>query len=167
MTIDLRDKAAVEHKLWTEIEDTRFGMLATVDHIREHFHPMTAFCEPESGQIWFYTHSDSVLAVAAQGGAEAMFVFVSLDRELQASIHGELHTTLDQIHRDKFWSSTVSAWFSKGKDDPSLTMLCLDCRETIVWISDVAGVKLRWEIARANLTGSEPQIGGKVALNLG
>ncbi|HEX4742133.1 MAG TPA: pyridoxamine 5'-phosphate oxidase family protein [Caulobacteraceae bacterium] len=167
MTTDLRDKAAVEHKLWAEIEDTRVGMLATVERIQHHFQPMTAFGEPESGRIWFYTRSDSDIAVAAEGGAEAMFVFVSRDRELQASIRGELRTTLDQLHRDKFWNSTVAAWFSRGKDDPDLTMLCLDCQDTMVWISDVGGVKFAWEIARANLTGTEPRVGGKTTLDLG
>lgn len=167
MTIDLRDTAAVERKLWIEIDDTRFGMLATVDGSPNHFQPMTAFCESESGRIWFYTHSDSDLALAAQGGAEAMFVFVSRDRELQASIRGVLRTTLDQLHRVKYWSSTVSAWFPKGKDDPELTMLCLDCQETVVWISETGGVKFAWEIARANLTGSEPDVGGRAILDLG
>ncbi|MBV8681492.1 MAG: pyridoxamine 5'-phosphate oxidase family protein [Caulobacteraceae bacterium] len=167
MTTDLRDKAAVEHKLWIEIGDTGFGMLATVGGAQRHFQPMTAFCEPESGQIWFYTHDNSELAVAAQGGAEAMFVFVSRDRELQASIRGELRTTHDQLHRDKFWSSTVAAWYRKGKDDPDLTMLCLDCKDTMVWITEAGGAKVAWEIARANLTGSQPEIGGKATLNLG
>src|SRR5580692_10763742 len=115
MTTDLRDKAAVEHKLWSEIEDTRFGMLATVERIQDHFQPMTAFCEPETGRIWFYTRADSDLAMAAEGGAQAMFVFVSRDRELQASIRGDLRTTLDVLHRDKYWSPTVAAWFPKGK----------------------------------------------------
>jgi general stress protein 26 len=166
MTTDLQDKAAVERKLWAEIEDTRFGMLAAIARIQDHFQPMTAFSEPESGRIWFYTRSDSDIAIAAEGGAEAIFVFTSKDRQLQASIRGALRTTLDQLHRDKYWSSTVAAWFPKGKDDPHLTMLCLDCEDTQVWISEVGGVRFGWEIARANLTGSLPNVGGKVNLDL-
>lgn len=167
MPTDLRDKAAVEQKLWSEIEDTRFGMLAVIQRVQDHFQPMTAFCERESGRIWFYTRGDSDLAMAAEGGADALFVFVSRDRELQASIRGELRTTADQLHRDKYWNSTVAAWFPKGKDDPDLTMLCLECQDTMVWISDVGGAKFAWEIARANLTGTEPHVGGKATLNLG
>jgi general stress protein 26 len=167
MTTDLHDKAAVEHKLWEEIEDTRFGMLATIEAVQDHFQPMTAYPEPEAGRIWFYTRNDSDLAVAAQGGAEAMLVFASRDRELQASIRGELRTALDQLHRDKYWSSVVAAWFPKGKDDPHLTMLSLDCQDALVWISEVGSVKFGFEIARANLTGAAPNVGGKVALDLG
>jgi general stress protein 26 len=167
MTTDLQDKAAVERKLWAEIDDDRFGMLAAIDRIQDHFQPMTAFSEPESGRIWFYTRSDSDIAVAAEGGAEAMFVFTSKDRQLQASIRGELRTTMDLLHRDKYWNSTVAAWFPKGKEDPHLTMLRLDCQDAQIWISEVGGVRFGWEIARANLTGSEPNIGGRVSLDLG
>ncbi|HEY1927372.1 MAG TPA: pyridoxamine 5'-phosphate oxidase family protein [Caulobacteraceae bacterium] len=167
MTTDLRDKAAVEHKLWAEIADTGFGMLATVTHVHDHLQPMTAFCEPESERIWFYTHGDASLALAAEGGAEAVFICVSRDRELQASILGSLHTTLDLLHRDKFWNSSVAAWYPKGKNDPSLTMLCMDCRDAMVWISEAGAMKSGWEIARANLTGSEPHLGGRTTLHLG
>jgi general stress protein 26 len=167
MTTDLQDKAAVERKLWAEISDTRFGMLATVDRVQDHFQPMTAFPEPESGRIWFYTHSDSDLAISAEGGAQAMFVFAARDRQLQASIRGELRTALDLLHRDKYWNSTVAAWFPKGKEDPHLTMLCLDCQDSLVWVSEVGSVRFGFEIARANLTGAMPDVGGKVALDLG
>ena len=166
MTTDINDKAAVEKKLWSEIEESRFGMLAPVDPT-EHFQPMTAYVEPESSKIWFYARNDSEIAKSAENGAEAMFVFMSKDRQLQASIRGEMRATMDVIHRDKFWSPVVSAWFPKGKDDPHLTMLCLSCDDAQVWLSEIGTVKFGWEIAKANLTGSEPELGGKTALKLG
>jgi general stress protein 26 len=167
MTTDIHDKAAVEKKLWAEIEDTRFGMLAPVGPISDHFQPMTAFAEPESGKLWFFTRTDSDIAISADAGCEAMFVFMAKDRSLQASVRGELRTTFDALHRDKFWNPVVSAWYPKGKDDSHLTMLCLDCEDAQVWISEVGSVKFGWEIAKANLTGREPDVGGKVSLRLG
>lgn len=166
MTTDIHDKAAVEKKLWSEIEDGRFGMLAPVAGRREHFQPMTAYAEPEAGKLWFYTSTDSDLVTAASSGVEAMFVFMSKDRKLQASIRGQMRATLDAMHRDKFWSPVVSAWFSKGKDDPHLTMLCLDCQDAQVWLSEVGTVKFGWEIAKANLTGAMPDVGGMTKLKL-
>lgn len=167
MTTDLKDKAAVEAKLWAEIAESRFGMLAAVGSPQEHFQPMTAFAEPESGSLWFYSRAESDLAMACQGGAPGMFVFLSHDREMQASIHGELRTTLDELHRDKYWSSAVSAWYAKGKTDPQLVMLKFSCADAQIWISEVGGVKFGWEIAKANLTGARPEIGGMVSLALG
>jgi general stress protein 26 len=150
MTTDLRDKSAVEARLWEEIEASRLGMLG----------------EPESGRLWFYVKSDSDIAIQAQGAAEALFVFISADRKLQASIRGVVSTNLDILHRDKYWNATVAAWYPKGKEDPGLTMLRLDCKDAQVWISEVGLIRFGLEIARANLTGAEPHVGGRVSLDL-
>lgn len=166
MTTDLKDKAAVEAKLWAEIGDSRTGMLAPIRAPQDHLQPMTAYPEPESRTLWFYARAGSDLAVTCQVGTHAMFVFVSRDGEMQASIHGELRTTVDELHRDKYWSSTVGAWYPKGKADPQLVMLRFSCADAQIWISEVGGVKFGWEIAKANLTGSRPEIGGMVSLSL-
>ena len=165
MTTEIQDKAAVEKKLWEEIEDTRFGMIAPA-HSHEHFQPMTTFVEAESGKLWFYSNDQTDLASIAAGGVEAMYVFMSKDRQLQASIRGTLTASHDTLHRDKYWNSVVAAWFPKGKDDPHLTMLCFDCIDSQVWISDAGSVKFGFEIAKANLTGTLPHLGDKTKLSL-
>jgi general stress protein 26 len=166
MTTDIHDKAAVEHKLWAEIAETRFGMLGAARAEGAHFAPMTTFAEPETGSLWFYTQTDNSLAEAAQAGATGLYVFMSKDRKLQASIRGRLTASTDPLHRDKFWSPVVSAYFPKGKSDPHLIMLRLACEDTEVWLSDSSVVKFAFEIAKANLTGAAPDLGGKAALNL-
>ena len=165
MTTDIKDKAAVEQKLWDEIGDTRFGMVG-LTNTRDHFQPMTTFVERETGKLWFYSQDTTDLAAAASNGAEAMYVFMSKDRQLQACIRGTLTATHDTLHRDKYWNSVVAAWFPKGKDDPHLTMLCLDCEDSQVWISEVGTVKFGVEIAKANLTGTLPHLGDQTRLSL-
>ena len=159
MSIDIHDKAAVEERLWSDLEKNRFGMLGAVGLPIRHFSPMTAFAEPESGKIWFYTSKELY-------GAPAMFILMTKDQQLQACIGGELRTAFDALHRDKYWSPMVSAWFPKGKDDPSLTLLCLQCEDAEVWISEEGPVKFGWEIAKANLMGSTPDVGGHATLTL-
>jgi len=166
MTTDIHDKAAVEHKLWAEIAETRFGMLAAAGPEPAHFAPMTTFPEPETGSLWFYTQTDNTIAEAAQGGVTGLYVFMSKDRTLQASIRGRLTASVDPLRRDKFWSPVVSAYFPKGKNDPHMIMLRLECEDTEVWVSDSNVVKFAFEIAKANLTGAAPDIGGKAALKL-
>jgi len=166
MSIDIHDKAAVEHALWAEIAETRFGMLAAAQAGGEHFAPMTTFAEPETGSLWFYAQADNRIAEAARGGVTGLFVFMSKDRKLQASIRGRLTVSLDPLHRDKFWSPVVDAYFPKGKNDPHLTMLRLACEDTEVWLSDSNPVKFIFEVAKANLTGAAPDLGGKAELNL-
>jgi len=90
MSTDPHDKADVEKRLWKEVEDARFGMLGLVGS-HQHFQPMTAFAEPETGQIWFFTRDDTDLAqaVTADGG-DAMFVVQAKDGDFQACIGGRL-----------------------------------------------------------------------------
>ena len=92
---------------------------------------------------------------------------MSKDRQIQACIRGTLTATLDTLHRDKYWNAVVAAWFPKGKDDPHLTMLCLDCEDSQLWISEIGTAKFGFEIAKANLTGTLPNLGDKTRLNLG
>ena len=164
MTTDIRDRAAVEKELWRELERSRCGMLGAEHVLRGHFVPMTAFAEPESGKIWFYTNRSSDLAGAGERGAPAVFIVMAKDQELQACIRGELRSSSDSLHRDKYWGPMVAAWFPKGKEDPNLTLLCLICEDADVWVSDAGRLKFGWEMAKANLIGSTPDVGGHVHL---
>jgi general stress protein 26 len=164
MTTDTRDRAAVEKELWRELERSRCGMLGAGRSPHGQFVPMAAFAEPEVGKIWFYTQRGSDLAGVGEQGAPAALIVMAKDQELQACIRGELRTSFDALHRDKFWGPVVSAWFPKGKTDPNLTLLCLTCEDADVWISDAGMVKFGWEMAKANLTGTTPDVGGHVRL---
>ncbi len=43
-------------------------------------------------------------------------------------------------------------------------MLCFDCHDAEVWISEGGLVKFAWEIAKANATKTAPNVGGKANL---
>jgi general stress protein 26 len=164
MKVDIKDPADVEKRLWAEMEQSRFGMLGATREGSRHFNPMTAYAEPESNTIWFYTHKTTDLAKAAEGGAEAMFIVMAKDQDFQACIAGELTTKQDTLHRDKYWSPMVSAWFPGGKDDPDLTLMAFSCKDADVWVSDAGALKFGWEVAKANMTSTTPDLGGQAHL---
>ena len=165
MHLDMRDKAAVEKRLWDELDEARSGMLGAPDAAAG-FHPMKGFVERESGSLWFFTSRETDLARAVRNGVGATFIVLSRDQAFQTCIRGRLSPSLDALHLDKFWSPTVSAWFPKGKADPDLELLRLDCAEADVWVSVSGGLKFGWEIAKANLTGAAPDISGHAHLAL-
>ena len=161
MSIDMNDRAAVEHRLWDDVERHQVGMLGLVGNADHQ--PMTAFVEREHEQIWFFTRADTDLARQIGEGREGMFVFQH--KELQACILGELTLRHDEARIGKYWNAVVAAWYPQGKDDPRLTMLCLDCRDANVWLSQAGPVKFAWEIAVANATKHEPHLGGRANLH--
>jgi general stress protein 26 len=167
MSTDPHSPADVEKHLWSEIDKARFGMIAIVDGPPQHFQPMTAFAEPEAGELWFFTRAETDLARDASHGAHtAMFVLQAKDRETQACVSGELTVEMDRDKIEKWWSPMLAAWYPGGKDDPDLRLLRLKCQDARVWISDSGPVKYLWEVAKANATGQTPDLGGRTDVSL-
>lgn len=165
MSTDINDRAAVERKLWKAIgDDNGTVMLGAHTHPMQHFQPMTAFCEEEAGKVWFFTRTDTELALSIAEGKDAMMV-VQRSR-FQACVSGELTLQHDIARIEKYWNPVVAAWYPEGKGDPRLTMLCLDVRDAQVWLNEAGPVKFAFEIAKANMTGREPDLGGSRRLNL-
>jgi general stress protein 26 len=155
------DPAAVQTRLWDEIEKQRTGMLGLMGGT-QHFQPMTAFAERETSQLWFFTLKDTDLAHAADGGM-AMFVFQQKD--LQACIGGSLSLAHDRERIDRYWNPVAAAWYPGGKDDPNLTLLRLDCADAEVWLSETGPVRFAIEIARANAGKRPPDLGERAHLD--
>ena len=130
----------------------------------QHFQPMTAFLDREAQQIWFFTYRDTDLAQAVgDGGGHAMFVFQ--ERDLQACIGGRLTLSHDAERMARFWNPMVAAWYPEGKDDPRLTLLRLDCEDAQVWLTEAGPARFAFEIAKANATGTRPDLGERRDLN--
>lgn len=163
---DVHDPKDVEERLWKEIPKGRTGMLGTVgsEHAG-HFQPMTAFPDPDGGVIWFFTRTETDLARAANG-ARAMFVIQSKDEELQACIGGRLTQDRRRDVIDRNWNPMVAAWYPDGKDDPALTLLRFDCDDAAVWISDAGPIRMLFEVAKANIAKTMPDLGGRANISL-
>lgn len=153
-------QAELEQRLWKEIEKARYGMLGLVGRVpAKHFQPMTAFCEPDNGQIWFFSRTDTDLAQQVERGAEAMFVVQAKDQGFQACVGGRLSQHFDAKRMTDYWSPVVAAWYPEGQRDPRLTLLRLDCTDAQVWLSETNPLAFGFQIVRANMTGREPDVG--------
>lgn len=165
MGADNQDKAAVESRLWHEIEKNGTQMLGVVGGEPRHFQPMTAFVERETSQLWFFTYKDADIAeTVASGEAQAMFVIQG--KELRGCIGGRLQLSHDPARIDRYWSPTVAAWYPGGKDDPRLTLLRFDAEDAHVWIDAAGPLRFAWEVAKANANHERPDVGGRTSLDL-
>ncbi|MDZ4374193.1 MAG: pyridoxamine 5'-phosphate oxidase family protein [Phenylobacterium sp.] len=155
--------AEVQDRLWKAIEDHNTGMLG-LTHGKHHFQPMTAFVERDTGTLWFFTKRDSDLARDVAAGADAAFIFQ--DRKLHTCMDGRITAVDDRERIDRFWNVHVAAWYPDGKDDPSLTLLRLDVNEAAVWLTEAGPIRYAFEVARANLGGTTPDIGERRDVNV-
>ena len=162
MTTDINDAAAVERRLWDEIERDQVGMLGAVGGAAQHLQPMTAFVESAANRLWFFSRNDTDLVAEIGPGRQAMFVFQQ--RDLRACIGGKPSVRPDRERMDRYWNAVAAAWYPEGKDDPRLTLLCLACEDAQVWMSEVGPMRFAWEIAKANATGQAPDLGGRTSV---
>lgn len=162
MSLDPEDRAAVQTRLWDQVEKRRVGMLGLIG-ARQHFQPMTAFVERGDNQLWFFTYRDGDLAESIAGGGSAMFVFQGED--LYACVSGALSLEIDRERMDRYWNPVVAAWYPEGKDDPRLTLIRMDCDDAQVWVTKGGPVRFGWEIAKANASHERPDLGGQTRLD--
>lgn len=155
-----------EGEFWKRLESSRTGMLGR-DQPGYHAQPMMAFREGESGVIWFFTRDDTDLAREAASGQSATFTYASKDQEVWACIQGMLSVTpRNPALIDKHWNPILAAWYPEGKDDPHLTLLRFDAGDGRIWVSKKGAVGFFYEVAKANLTKTTPDVGGVADVNL-
>ena len=154
--------ADIEHHLWDEIERRPVGMLMMTSGAPRHAQPMSAFAERESRRLWFFADAEAEIARSAGRDGESMFVYQHGD--LYACIGGRTSVQHDSARIDKYWNAVISAWYPGGKNDPRLTMLCMDCDDAEVWLAATGPMKFVWEITKANATRRQPALGGHTHL---
>jgi general stress protein 26 len=157
----------VRQRLWREIDKGTTVMLGLTGDPAQHFQPMTAFCEKdEGGPVWFYVRKDNDLVRQAGQGRSAMFNFMNRSHDFIACVAGALQADHDPERIQRFWNPVVAAWFPEGKDDPNLTLLRFDPEDAQVWLSHGNPIRFGWEIAKANLTKTQPDVGDTAHLRL-
>ena len=158
--------AEAEQHFWDSLKKSNTGLLG-LDQPGYHAQPMTAYREEETGTIWFFTLDTTDLAKdIANGGTKGMFTYGSKDQHVWACFHGSLSLRRDQDVIDKHWNPILAAWYPEGKDDPRLTIIRFDGDDGRVWVSRKGAAGFFFEIAKANLTKTMPDVGGVANVNL-
>ena len=126
----------IKEEFWETVADSPFMMIG-LSGDQHHQIPMTAQLDKEANSaVWFFTSKDNRLAK----GGNAMAQYVGKGHEMFACINGTLTEEMDKSRIDDLWNNAVSAWYDKGKEDPSLLLLRFDLADAEIWEAD-PGVK--------------------------
>lgn len=150
----------IKAEFWDAMEDVSECMLGIKG---DSLIPMTpkVLDDAKDGKIWFVTAEGTGLHMSIKGGAREARMVVSERREgIWADVEGTLAAENDSKVLDEIWSSMMGAWFEDGKQDPDVRLMSFTPRTAEATITDDNPVRFFYEIAKAKVTETKPDLGG-------
>lgn len=161
MTKPTRADAHID--LFDRLSSVNAGMLGLKDDLK--LVPMSHQIGQDTDRLWFITAEGTDLQKAAsQGAVEAIYVLAEGGKGLYARLHGSLSQNDDPARLDEVWNAIAGAWFEDGKRDPDVRLLEFRLTEGEAWLTSTSGLRFLYEVAKAKLTGEEPDMGEHVEL---
>lgn len=143
---------------WDRLGAVNAGMLAAGESPR--FMPMSHNADREGRRLWFITARGTDLVEATEAGPVAsVYLVADGGKGLYAQINGTLEQSTDRAKLEEIWNVVASSWFDGGKDDPDLRLLSLSVTGAEVWATTASGLGFMFQVAKAQLTGAEPDMG--------
>lgn len=145
---------------WDAMEDVSECMLGIKGDFMV---PMTPKVrdDAEDGKIWFVTAEGTDLHKATKGGAEeARMVVSARNQGLWADIEGTLAAENDPKVLEEIWSAMMGAWFEDGPQDEDVRLMSFTPRHAEATITDANPVQFFYQIAKAKVTDTKPDLGG-------
>ena len=153
-------------KLWAMIKDIRVAMMTSWDGEQLHARPMYGHQEEFSGKLYFFTKIDSGKSREIGRFDKINLAYADVADNTYVSISGQGSLSTDRARMKEYWSPMTSAWFPDGIEDPQLALIEVRAETAQYWDMTSSGMRYLWEVARANLTGSPPELGESGKLEL-
>ena len=149
---------APEQQLWDRLDRQRAGMLGVAGDAG-HMQPMSHFADTKLKTLYFVISRDAGLVRDIGQGAMAEYVIIGQDEDYHASLRGPIRQSENREKLEEIWNSLVSAWFERGPEDPNVVLLEMPLRDAAIWASTDSRVEFALEIAKAHVTGDDPDVG--------
>ncbi|WP_134726942.1 pyridoxamine 5'-phosphate oxidase family protein [Paracoccus luteus] len=142
---------------WQRLDGINAGMLGCAPDWR--LVPMSHYADPDQGALWFITAEGVHIEKALRDGPQqAVHAVGDGSGKLYARIEGQLSLSNDAAKLDELWNTVAASWFEDGKRDDDIRLLKLTLTEAEVWATD-SGLAFLYQVAKARLTGAEPDMG--------
>ncbi|GAA2235750.1 pyridoxamine 5'-phosphate oxidase family protein [Herbiconiux moechotypicola] len=116
------------------------------------------------GELWFFTQHPSPKTDDIASDPHVNAAFESGKGYL--SIAGTATVVQDAEKIDELWSTSAEAWFPEGRDDPSVALLRVTADSAEYWSTDEPGVVTLFKVAKAAVTGGQPDVGENRVVDL-
>ncbi len=147
-------------KVWDLIDDIKFAMLVTrgVDG-RLYARPMAAQEKGVDDLLWFFTAADTPKVMEIEDNPTVLLTYAKPEDQSYVSISGTARIVRDQAKIDELWSEPLKAWFPKGKDDPNVTLICVEPESAEYWDNPSSAFVQAFGYMKGKLTGRPENLG--------
>jgi len=123
-------------KLKEMVSKCRVGMLGTYGSDGMHFSPMSHVDIDDLGNLWFFTSNESGKALNIKDDPSILLNYVHEADSTFLSIEGTAHITVNKAKMRELFNPFIKAWFPKGLNDPTLSLLLVRPVEVEYWVSN-------------------------------
>ncbi|WP_417622878.1 pyridoxamine 5'-phosphate oxidase family protein [Parasphingorhabdus sp.] len=146
-------------ELYDMIEDVGTAMLVTENAGELRSRPMTGKLYRDSGEIWFLAERESEKIHEIAEDMTSNLSYASPEKETYISLSGTSILSRDLEKIDDLWGPWAKAWLQCEKDDPKVAAICFRPQIAEYWSSASSSLVQAWEIAKATVTGEQPDSG--------
>ena len=147
------------------VRGIKFAMTTfTTDSGHLHAQPMTTQEQEFDGDVWFIGNKKSDL-VRSVGVRPQVNLSYSDPGKGWVSIYGAARLVTDDAKLGELWSEIYTAYFPGGQTDPDIQLIKVEAEGAHYWESN-GRVRSLFQMAKAAVTGSQPDMGESVSVNL-
>jgi general stress protein 26 len=125
-------------KLKQIVARSRVGMLGMHREDGIHFSPMSHVDIDDDGNLWFFTSKETGNAISAKNKNKNN-IFITYAQESNStflSITGKAYLNSNKEKMRELFNPYIKAWFPKGLEDPSISLLVVHPLEVECWTTD-------------------------------
>ena len=146
-------------ELYELIEDIGTAMLVTEADGELRSRPMSGNLYRDSGEIWFLTESRSGKAQEISEDRTSNLTYACPEKETYISITGTSTLSRDLDKIEDMWGPWAKAWLQCEMDDPKVAAIRFKPQIAEYWASPSSSLVQAWELAKANVTDEQPDMG--------
>jgi len=161
---DSREEAIV--KLKDLIEDIDFAMLTTVNGGQLRSRPMSTQEFDFDGDLWFFTSDNTHKVDEIERDNRVNVAYAKPEDNVYISVSGKAQLVKDREKIEELWNPILKAWFPKGLDDPTLSLLKVSVEEAEYWDSPSSTIVQLVGFVKALVTGKPADGGDHGKVNL-
>lgn len=148
-----------QEKLWGLIKPIKTAMMTTYGSKYITARPMAHVNDKFDGTLTYFTHITSEKVEEIARNPMIGLTYADHDKSTYLSITAQAILTQDKAEIDEHWNMFVSAWFPKGKNDPDIGLIKAQVIRAEYWDSTSSTMVQLYEIAKANLFDTVPDMG--------